>query len=159
MKKWNHLNAAIERQFIQNTNCISMLMVAPFQIPAHLVNPSQIFSFFDQYTEKPLCRSSLFIFKMLAQAGVDVLVCLVWVRYGVCPQRKVPCTRHGKQLIIAVSWGHLVRSDTGECSCSHRVRERSTHAQKTDKVRKGTEKNQEELQLPGPAKHQWVRMD
>lgn len=83
------------------------------------------------------------LFKTLTQGGDDVLLCLVQVQYGVCPQIRVPCTRHGKQLIIAVSWGYLVRGDTGKCSCSHRVCERSTHAQRADKrVRKGTEKFQ-----------------
>lgn len=143
MKTWNHSNTMTERWLIQNTNCISILVFEPFQIPAHLVKPSQIFSFVDQCTERTLCKRSPFIFKTLAQAGVDVLVCLVRVQCGICPQRKVPCMRHGKQSIIAVSWGHLVRGDTGECSCSHRVCEKSSHARRADKkVRKGPEKIQ-----------------
>lgn len=143
---------------IQNTNCISILLYEPFQIPSHLVKPSQIFSFFDWCTEELLCRSPLF--KTLNQGWVDVLFCLVQVQYEVCPQRRVPCARHGKQLIIAVSWGYLVRGDTGKCSCSHRVCERSTHAQSADKkVRKGTEKNPGILELSGPAKQRWVGVD
>lgn len=141
MKTRNNSNTMTERWLIQNTNCISILLYEPFQIPSHLVKPSQIFSFFDWCTEEFLCRSPHF--KTLNQGWVDVLFCLVQVQYEVCPQRRVPCTRHGKQLIIAVSWGCLVRDDTGKCSCSHRVCERSTHAQRADKkVKKGTEKIQ-----------------
>lgn len=145
MKTWNNSNTVIERELIQNTNCISILLVEPFQIPSHhTAKPSQIFSFFDWSTEEPLCRSHPF--KTLTQGGVDVALCLVQVQYGVCPQRKVSCTGHGKQLIIAVSWGYLVRGDTDECSCSHGVCERSTHAQRADKtVRKGTENIQGDL--------------
>lgn len=92
-----------ERWLIQNTNFISILMFELFQIPAHLVKASLIFSVFDRCTEKPLCRRSLFIFKTLTEAGVVVLIRLVWVQYGLCPQRSVPCLRHSKQLIIAIS--------------------------------------------------------
>lgn len=130
MKTWNRSSTMTERRLTQTTNCISILMFEPFQIPVHLVKPSRICSFLNRCTQKPLCRSSPFIFKTVAQAGVDVLVCLVRVQYRVCPQRKVPCMRHGKQLIIAISWGHLVRGDRGECSSSHKVCERSTHARR-----------------------------
>lgn len=55
-----------------------------------------------------------------------------------------------------------MRGDTSECSCSHGVYERSTHARRAKRGQeseKGARENPGGLQLPGPAKQGCVGMD